>query len=111
MDKITNYKNNTWLFSKEAKKFRKRKIPSYLLAKETPEYPIYLSQSSLSKAFSNINRIVLRVHLYKYQKEIQESLDHLSKLEQQTKSSYMNNNRMVGGDGLLEQQFLYNIGM
>ena len=61
-------KTNKYWFcgSKQAIKYRRRKIPSYLLHHDSPKYPMYLCQSKLSLAFANVNNIKLKVDLDYY---------------------------------------------
>ncbi|CAI2363985.1 unnamed protein product [Moneuplotes crassus] len=60
-----------WLSNKgEADKYRRRKLPQYLLTRELSDYPCYIFQSELSKAFNSIPHINLRVNLMKYDDKI-----------------------------------------
>jgi phosphatidylinositol-4,5-bisphosphate 3-kinase len=60
-----------WLFlSDEACDYRKRRIPSYLLQKDTGKYPCFVNQSNLSKAFLTRSSIELHVDLSNYANKI-----------------------------------------
>ena len=50
----------------EADRYRRRKLPQYLIAREISEFPCYVCQSELSKAFNSISHIVLRVYIMNY---------------------------------------------
>ncbi|KAL4490435.1 hypothetical protein ABPG72_002645 [Tetrahymena utriculariae] len=68
---IIDYDKSSWLFeSEQAKRFQRRKIPSYLLHKDSSEYPTYLCQSNLSLAFANVNSIKLVVLLGNYEDKL-----------------------------------------
>ncbi len=57
----------SWLCeSKNSQKYRRRKIPSYLLHKISCEYPTYVCQSTLSLAFAEVNSIKLEINLSEY---------------------------------------------
>jgi len=53
--------------SKNSQRYRRRKIPSYLLHKISCEYPTYVCQSTLSLAFAEVNSIKLEVNLSEYE--------------------------------------------
>jgi phosphatidylinositol-4,5-bisphosphate 3-kinase len=64
---IVDFSNANWLCaSREAVNYKRRKIPTYLLHKDSSKYPTYLCQSTLSLAFANVNSIKLNVNLKQY---------------------------------------------
>lgn len=50
----------------EADRYRRRKIPQYLIARESSDTPCYVHQSELSKAFNSISHITLKVYIMEY---------------------------------------------
>ena len=65
--RLTKLDGFIWLFNKgEADQYRRRKLPQYLIAREVSDYPSYVFQSELSKAFNSISHILLRVNLMEY---------------------------------------------
>ena len=84
-DKIRKHKNIIknliklegfiWLANKgESDKYRRRKLPQYLISRELSDYPCYIFQSELSKAFNSISHISLRVNLMEYDRKIKAKL-------------------------------------
>jgi len=68
---LTKIEGFIWLANKgEGDKYRRRKLPQYLIARELSDYPCYIFQSELSKAFNQISHITLRVNLMEYGKKI-----------------------------------------
>lgn len=68
---LTKLDGFVWLLNKgEADQYRRRKLPQYLIAREVSDYPSYIFQSELSKAFNSISHITLRVNLMEYQSSI-----------------------------------------
>jgi hypothetical protein len=64
---LTKIDGFVWLSNKgEADKYRRRKLPQYLISREVSDYPCYIFQSELSKAFNKISHITLRVNLMEY---------------------------------------------
>lgn len=64
---LTKIDGFVWLSNKgEADKYRRRKLPQYLVSREVSDYPCYIFQSELSKAFNKISHITLRVNLMEY---------------------------------------------
>ena len=64
---LVQFNNASWLCeSKTSQKYRRRKIPSYLLHKISCEYPTYVCQSTLSLAFAEVNSITLEINLSEY---------------------------------------------
>lgn len=67
----------SWLCeSKNSQKYRRRKIPSYLLHKISCEYPTYVCQSTLSLAFAEVNSIKLSVNLSEYKEAFMKYNSH-----------------------------------
>ena len=70
----------SWLCeSKNSQRYRRRKIPSYLLHKICSDYPTYVCQSTLSLAFAEVNSIKLEINMTEYTEEFQKGLDDLKK--------------------------------
>jgi phosphatidylinositol-4,5-bisphosphate 3-kinase catalytic subunit alpha/beta/delta len=68
---LTKIDGFVWLSNKgEADQYRRRKLPQYLIAREVSNFPCYIFQSELSKAFNSISHITLKVNLMEYQQVI-----------------------------------------
>jgi phosphatidylinositol-4,5-bisphosphate 3-kinase len=64
----------TWIFhSAEARRYRRRKIPPYLLHRDAGNYPVILIESSLSGAFAKTTRVDIDVDLSNYKEQIEEA--------------------------------------
>ncbi len=69
LNNLLKLNSSSWLTeNKGALRYRRRKIPSYLLHKISTNNPTYLCQSTLSLAFAEKNSISLTVHLTEYEK-------------------------------------------
>ncbi|CAD8088033.1 unnamed protein product [Paramecium primaurelia] len=72
IESMLKLKTGTWLMaSKQIDQYRRRKIPSYLLHKQSSSIPTYLCQSTLSQAFVKVNSIKLQVKLNQYRELFQ----------------------------------------
>jgi phosphatidylinositol-4,5-bisphosphate 3-kinase catalytic subunit alpha/beta/delta len=71
INNLTKIDGFVWLSNKgEADQYRRRKLPQYLIAREVSNFPCYIFQSELSKAFNSISHITLKVNLMEYQQVI-----------------------------------------
>ena len=59
-----------WYYKGEADQYRRRWFPQYLLAREASDYPCYVYQSELSKAFNRLSKIKLLVDISEYKEMI-----------------------------------------
>ncbi|KRX06528.1 Protein kinase-like domain [Pseudocohnilembus persalinus] len=81
---IINLDKANWLINKEARTFRQRKLPSYLLQKNKSDYPIYLAQNNLSLAFADHNYLQLNIDVQAYQNQFEVYYQYERKVVQNT---------------------------
>lgn len=71
---LTGLPGFTWNYKDqgEGDLYRRRKFPKYLLAREASDYPCYVYQSELSKAFNSVSHINIKVDISEYREELLE---------------------------------------
>ena len=72
---LTRIKSFIWYYKGEADLYRRRMFPDYLLAREASEYPCYVFQSELSKAYNSVSHINLIVDVGEYKEELMDEGD------------------------------------
>ena len=67
LQRVVDMNNGHWLsYSKEFDRYRRRKIPHYLLKYRYTNYPLYICSSTLSLAFAKVQYIQVEVLLDNY---------------------------------------------
>ena len=94
--RLTKLDDFIWLFNRgEVDQYRRRKLPQYLIAREISDYPSYVFQSELSKAFNSISHILLRVNLMEYSKILMNSTKNTSDHFVEIKESLVTSSKEV----------------
>ena len=53
------------------KRLRRRRLPEYLIVKDAGSYPVFISESKMSEAFSGKAFLTLKVDIGEYKEVIQ----------------------------------------
>lgn len=77
---LTLLRNFYWNNKGEMNAYWRRVLPRYLITWEASEYPCYVFQSDLSKAFNAINFITVNVNLSEYKEDILWGLEDTGKM-------------------------------